>query len=62
MDLAVRPSVRLPLVGGAVASPHAVRDRVFEALDHLVVGVVEGDRTERKETDRVKHAKKEKKM
>ena len=40
---------RLPLVDGAVAAVAGVADGFLEPLDHVVVGVVEGDRAARKE-------------
>ena len=43
---------RLPLVDGAVAAVAGVADGLLEPLDHVVVGVVEGDRPARKDEDR----------
>ena len=49
-DRSALPPV-LPLVAGAVAAVAGVLDGLLEALHHVVVGVVEGDRPARSEDE-----------
>ena len=48
---ALPPAPVLPLVAGAVAAVAGVLDGLLEALYHVVVGVVEGDRPARNEDE-----------
>ena len=51
-DLLALPCLRrLPLVDGAVSAVAGVADGLLEPLDHVVVGLVEGDRPAGKEKE-----------
>ena len=52
-DLLALPRLRrrLPLVDGAVSAVAGVADGLLEPLDHVVVGLVEGDRPAGKEKE-----------